>query len=176
MLQKSTHLCRIDQSQAEQTAFLHFKRRHNADKYPPHQSDTPTPKLYRQLGTHGFSLIELMVSLSIFMIVSLGALPLMISNMHLNQRNQVRNDSIAVASRWVDWLHTQSWRPTSTSALNVPDVAQAPDPIDSRFQYAIDCTQIVTVPANRRFDCDVTIDWTYRGQAHNYDTSTIIIE
>jgi prepilin-type N-terminal cleavage/methylation domain-containing protein len=173
MLQKSLQVCRFDQPQAEQAAFLHFKRRYNAQKSPPHQSNTPTPKPYRQLGTHGFSLIELMVAMSIFLIVSLGALPLMITNIHLNQRNQLRNEAFAVTSRWVDWLHAQHWRPTGTSLLNVPDVSLTNDGIDPGFQYAIDCTQAVV---NRRYNCNVSVNWSYRGQAYTYGTSTIIIE
>ena len=124
-------------------------------------------------NNHAFTLIELIVAMSIFMIVSLGALPLMISNMHLNQRTQMHNEAHAVASRWVDWLHAQDWRPTGTAPLVVPDVSQTTDSIDTRFQYAIDCTQITV---NRRFDCDVSVDWSYKGQVYSYDTSTIIIE
>lgn len=121
----------------------------------------------------GFTLVELMVAMAIFLIVSLGALPLMITNMHVNRRNQLRNEGIAIASRWVDWLHSKDWRPTGSSDLLVPDVAQTADTIDPRFNYAIDCSEAVT---NRRFDCRVDVSWAYHGSDYHYATSTVVIE
>ncbi|TYO99929.1 prepilin-type N-terminal cleavage/methylation domain-containing protein [Geothermobacter ehrlichii] len=124
-------------------------------------------------GDRGFTLIELMVAMVIFLIVSMGALPLMISNMHLNQRNAMRNVAIEVAGRWVEWLHSQKWRPTDTADLNVPDVAATADTIDPRFSYAINCNEVVN---DRRYDCRVTVTWNYRGQAYSYAVDTIVVE
>ncbi len=121
----------------------------------------------------GFTLVELLVAMVIFLIVSLGALPLMITNMHVNQRNAMRNEAIRVADRWIEWLHSQNWRPNSTAAMNVPDVGTTVDTFDPRFTYAIDCTQVV---ADRRFDCQVTVNWNYKGQAYSYAVDTIVIE
>lgn len=123
--------------------------------------------------SRGFTLVELLVSLAIFMIVSLGALPLMITNMHLNQRNQIRNQATAVTGRWIDWLHSQDHRPTGAAPLSVTDVNSTTDPLDSRFNYAIDCSQITV---NRRFDCAVSVTWNYRGESYSYAATTTIIE
>ena len=51
----------------------------------------------RQRATAGFTLVELMVSLVIFLVASMGLLPLLITNMQVNQDNYLHNQARRLA-------------------------------------------------------------------------------
>jgi prepilin-type N-terminal cleavage/methylation domain-containing protein len=117
----------------------------------------------RGRGSKGFSLVEVMVSLMIFVITSMGLLPLLITHMQVNYGNS---------------LHAQARRLTGEvmAELQVVDYAGlamiADDPLlvaNMAIQRHIE----QNLPQSDQSRITVTARWQQQGLTHAYQLQTI---
>ncbi len=114
-------------------------------------------------GNKGFSLVEVMVSLVIFLITSMGLLPLLITNMQVNHGNS---------------LHTQARRLAGEimAELQVVDYAGLAMIADEPLRIAnIAIQQQIeqNLPQLDQSRITVTARWQQRGRTHTYQLQTI---
>lgn len=112
---------------------------------------------------HGFSLVEVMVSLVIFLIASMGLLPLLMTNMQANQGNR---------------LHAQARRLTGEvmAELQVVDYSSLAFAAGESFLVGeLEVQQAVEadVPSTNQSRITVTALWQQQGQNHRYQLQTI---
>ena len=114
-------------------------------------------------GSKGVTLVEVMVSLVIFLIASLGLLPLLITNLQVNHGNRLH----AEARRLVGEVMAE---------LQVADYASLATVADESILIAdIEIQQQVeqNVPLLDQSRITVTARWQQRGQSHRYQLQTI---
>ena len=111
----------------------------------------------------GFSLVEVMVSLAIFLIASMGLVPLLLTGMRTGQRNA---------------LHGEARRLTgeAMAVLQVADYGALPafDGLpsgDGTVQLMHDVDEDVPEPGQTRLT--VTASWQAAGQLHRYQLQSI---
>jgi Tfp pilus assembly protein PilV len=115
------------------------------------------------MGKQGFSLVELLVSLLLFMLVSLGVLPLLITNLHGNTEVRLRGEAQRVAAEIMDRLQATPYRTLGGGEESVV-----------REGVVFTC-QIETAASggNDRRTVDLTVSWQYRGRNYSYTLSGI---
>jgi len=111
----------------------------------------------------GFSLIEMMIAMTLFAIVALGVYPLMWTSMQTNTRNGLHKTAENLSVRWMDSLIAQGYN-------NLANVSETSDPIDSNFT----CQVIVTTnAADDRKEILLTIRWSLGKNDYSYRVQTI---
>jgi len=112
---------------------------------------------------HGFTLTEVLVSLTIFLITSLGLLPLLVSGMHAGQGNALHGEARRLSGE-------------AMAALQVADFAALPafDGLPSAYGPIVVERSIASdTPAAGQALLTVTAHWENSGQAHRYQLQTI---
>ncbi|NJC87003.1 MAG: type II secretion system protein [Desulfuromonas sp.] len=115
---------------------------------------------YRQ---QGFSLVEVMVSLAIFLIASMGLVPLLLSGMRTGQRNALHGEARRLAGE-------------SMAALQVADYGALPAfdglPFGGGAIQVVNTVE-VDLPEAGQTRLTVTANWQAAGQTHRYLLQTI---
>ena len=114
-------------------------------------------------GESGFSLVEVMVAMVIFLVASMGLLPLLMTNMQANQGNA---------------LHAQARRLAGEAMATLQGVDYAILGLaggDSQLFEGIEIRQAVEedTPAQNQSRITVTALWQQRGHQHRYQLQTI---
>ncbi len=111
----------------------------------------------------GFSLVEVLVSLAIFLIASMGLLPLLLSGMRAGQHNTLHGEARRLAGEAMAVLQV-----TDYGALPAFDGLPAED-------GAIQLTQAVEsdAPESGQTRLTVTASWQTSGQLHSYQLQSI---
>jgi len=111
----------------------------------------------------GFSLVEVMVSLAIFLIASMGLMPLLLTSMHAGQRNALHGEARRLAGE-------------SMAVLQVADYGALPafDGLSSG-DGAIQVMNTVEddLPESGQTRLTVTASWQSVGQTHLYQLQAI---
>jgi len=112
---------------------------------------------------HGFTLVEVMVSLVIFLIASMGLLPLLLTNLQVNRGNSLH----AQASRLADEMMAELQVTDYASLASVPEEPIQFDDIeiDQRIER--------NLPLPDQSRITVTARWQQRGNRHSYQLQTI---
>lgn len=111
----------------------------------------------------GFSLVEVMVSMVIFLVASMGLLPLLMTNMQANQGNLLHAQARRLAGEAMAALQVVDYSLLDVAA---DDVLQAGD---------VEVRQVVEegAPGSNQSRITVTALWQQRGQQHRYQLQTI---
>ena len=125
----------------------------------PHKHHT----FLEKIGPRGFSLIELMIAMTLFAIVSLGVYPLMWTNILSNSKNSLRNGAETAAVRWMDTLSAQGYN-------GLTNVAETSDPLNTSYTYQV---VVTTNTVNDRKDVRLTIRWSLGSRNYNYSVETV---
>ena len=119
--------------------------------------------LFQRRGSKGFTLVEVMVSLMIFMIASMGLLPLLMTNLQTNHGNSRQAQAQRLAGERM-------------AELQVTDYAALAMLADDPFLIAgFELRQQVelNVPQPDQSRITVTASWQERGRSHRYQLQTI---
>lgn len=118
---------------------------------------------YSTGGDHGFSLVEVLVSLVIFLVASMGLLPLLMSNMQANQGNRLHAQARRLAGEAMAQLQVIDYSSLALAAG------------DSVLVGALEVQQEVEedVPSTNQSRITVTALWQLKGQNHRYQLQTV---
>jgi len=111
----------------------------------------------------GFTLTEVLVALTIFLITSLGLLPLLLGGMHAGQRNTLHSEARRLAGE-------------ALAALQVVDYSALPafDGLPSSYGPIVVERRIESDTPEAGQTClTVTAFWKAVGQGHSYQLQTI---
>jgi len=111
----------------------------------------------------GFTLVEVMVSLVIFMVVSMGLLPLLWANMRANQDNALHAKARRLAGQVITELQVIDYSRLATEG----DRVFVFDDIEIRQSIAPD------VPARNQSRVTVSAHWQQQGRSCRYPLQTI---
>lgn len=117
----------------------------------------------RPCRQRGFTLVELLVSLTIFLIVSMGLLPLLHGGMRANLRNALHGEARRLAGE-------------AMAVLQVADYAALPDfdGLASRGGAILLTRRIeADIPAAGQTRLTVTATWQTAGQRHRYQLQAL---
>jgi len=115
-----------------------------------------------QRRERGFSLVEVMVAMVIFLIASMGLLPLLMTNMQANQGNFLHAQARRLAGEAMAMLQVVDY-----SLLGLVDAVQQVGDVEIRQAVEED------IPALNQSRITVTALWLQRGQEHRYQLRTI---
>lgn len=117
----------------------------------------------RRYGQKGFSLIEVLVSLAIFLVAGMGLMSLLLTGMLVGQRNVLHGEARRLAGEAMTALQIVSY-----------DTLPAFDGLPSG-EGAIQVLRTVEsdVPESGQTRLTVTASWQRAGQEHNYQLQTI---
>lgn len=110
----------------------------------------------------GFTLVEVMVSLVIFLVASMGLLPLLLSNMQVNQGNSLHAQARRLAAAAMAELQVVDYS-LLTDLESVPLLIGK---IEVRQTIEPDLPQV------GQSRLTVTAHWQQRGQSHDYQLQT----
>lgn len=126
----------------------------------------------------GFTLIEVLVSLTIFAVALLGMLAAMINIKEVNTKNMIRDEAIKASQEIFNDLRNSSY-------VGIGNIGSTPcDPTDNStsftrqlrsFNILFGRTDVVTTSGNMK-QVDLTLCWDYKGKLYTYKTSTLIRE
>ena len=111
----------------------------------------------------GFTLVEVMVSLVIFLVASMGLLPLLVGNLQANQNNHLHNQARRYASEVMAGLQVLDYAELPL----VDDVTRDIDRITLHQEVALD------QPAEDQCRLTVTASWQLQGRAHHYQLQAV---
>lgn len=111
----------------------------------------------------GFTLVELLVAMAIFLVASMGLLPLLLSNMQLNHNNALHSRAQRLAGEAM----------ASLQALEYPRLL-AVDAQPRRYG-AIELQREVDIdtPRSGQVRITVTAHWQQRGRVHRYQLQAL---
>jgi prepilin-type N-terminal cleavage/methylation domain-containing protein len=111
----------------------------------------------------GFTLIEVMVSLVIFLIASMGLLPLLITNLQVNHGNSLHAQARRLAGEMMAELQVIDYASLAAVAVEPLSVAE------------IEILQQVeqNMPQRDQSIITVTARWQQQGRIHEYQLQTI---
>jgi prepilin-type N-terminal cleavage/methylation domain-containing protein len=117
----------------------------------------------KQTCQSGFSLVELMVSLAIFLIASMGLMSLLLTGMRVGQRNVLHGEARRLAGEAMTALQTVAY-----------DTLPAFDGLPSG-EGAIQVLRTVEndVPETGQTRLTVTAGWQVAGQDYNFQLQTL---
>jgi prepilin-type N-terminal cleavage/methylation domain-containing protein len=119
--------------------------------------------IYGRHRQHGFSLVEVLISLAIFLIASMGLVPLLLTGMRASQRNALYGEARRLTGE-------------AMVALQVADYESLPvfDGLPS-WQGRIHLSSSVEsdVPAPGQSRLTVIASWQTAGETHRYQLQTI---
>ncbi len=115
----------------------------------------------------GFSIVELMVALLLFMVAVLGLAPLLTSNMHADARNQLRAEARDVAMEKMDWLQALEFE---DSELDVGKSTKNPR---GNFRVETTVSANTGTTSDKQKKITVLVEWPYKGRTYNYQLVTV---
>jgi prepilin-type N-terminal cleavage/methylation domain-containing protein len=117
--------------------------------------------IYRKMG--GFTLVELMVSLVIFLVASMGLLPLLVTNLQVNQGNTLHGQARRLAGEAMARMqvidYAQLGTLTSFPALHG----------SIELEHTVETDQ----PRPGLSRLTVTAQWEQAGRQHSYQLQTL---
>ena len=114
-------------------------------------------------GAKGFSLVEVMVSLVIFMVTSMGLLPLLINGLQVNHDNSMHAQARRLAGEAMAQLQVVDY----ANLVMVPDEPLLAGDIELQQQVE------ENTPVFDQSRITVTARWQKRGKTHRYQLQTI---
>lgn len=117
----------------------------------------------KQSWQNGFSLVEVMISLAIFLIASLGLMSLLLTGMRVGQRNVLHGEARRLAGEAMTVLQTADYH-----ALPAFDGVPSGE---GEIQLLRTVESDLPEPGQTRLT--VTASWQRAGQEHNYQLQTI---
>lgn len=114
-------------------------------------------------GAKGFSLVEVMVSLVIFMVVSMGLLPLLINGLQVNHDNSLHAQARRLAGEAMAQLQVIDY----ANLVMIPDEPLLAGDIELQQQVE------ENIPAFDQSRITVTARWQRQGRTHRYQLQTI---
>ena len=114
-------------------------------------------------GDKGFTLVEVMVSLVIFMVTSMGLLPLLINGLQVNHDNSMHAQARRLAGEAMAQLQVVDY----ANLVMVPDEPLLAGDIELRQQVEDN------TPVFDQSRITVTARWQKRGKTHRYQLQTI---
>lgn len=112
---------------------------------------------------HGFTLTEVLISLTLFLITSMGLLPLLVTGLRAGPRNALHGEARRLSSE-------------AMAALQIADFAMLPafDGLPSDYgRIVIERTVESDTPMVGQALLTVTARWETGGQAHRYQLQSI---
>ena len=119
--------------------------------------------IYRGKGNRGFTLVEVMVSLLIFLIASMGLLPLLIATLQVNHGNSLHAQARRLAGEVMAELQVADYASLTMLADQPLLVA------DIEIQQQIE----QNLPLLEQSRITVTASWQQQGRVHRYQLQTI---
>jgi prepilin-type N-terminal cleavage/methylation domain-containing protein len=113
-------------------------------------------------GDNGFTLVEVMVSLVIFLIASMGLLPLLINNLQVNHGNSLHAQARRLAGEVMAELQVVDY-------ACLPMVAAAPTVAQIEVLHQVE----QNTPRPEQSRLTVTARWQQQGRTHDYRLQTI---
>jgi len=114
-------------------------------------------------GTKGFSLVEVMVSLVIFMVVSMGLLPVLMTGLQANSDNSLHAQARRLAGEAMAQLQVIDY----ANLVMIPDEPLLAGDIELQQQVE------ENIPAFDQSRITVTARWQQQGRTHRYQLQTI---
>jgi prepilin-type N-terminal cleavage/methylation domain-containing protein len=114
-------------------------------------------------GQKGFSLVEVMISLAIFLIASMGLMSLLLTGMRVGQRNVLHGEARGLAGEAMTILQTADYDtlPAFDGLLSGAGTIQLLRTVES------------DLPESGQTRLTVTASWQRAGQEHHYQLQTI---
>ena len=118
----------------------------------------------------GFSLVEVLVAMTIFSIVSLATSTLMTGSLAMIAQNAIGSEAIGIAQGRIE------------AARNIPDdmlintnVCPSNTVKSSKgtTTFTLVCTVLADTPTTGTKTIRITVNWNYKGKAKSYATETI---
>lgn len=111
----------------------------------------------------GFTLVEVMVSLVIFMVASMGLLPLLLTNLQVNRGNSLHAQAQRLAGQVM----------TELQVVDYASLAMVPD--EPLLAGEIELAQRIDrdLPRPEQSTITVTVRWQQQGRSHSYQLQTI---
>ncbi|KAA0259348.1 type II secretion system protein [Deferribacter autotrophicus] len=111
---------------------------------------------------NGFTLIELIVALTIFLIAFLGLIPLLIKQVDANKMNHLRNVAVNIAQEKIDSLSVIDFNSLANSMDNVS--------VDNNvYQVTTDVIDLNTYQKQ----INVTVSWKYKSKDYRVSMSLV---
>ncbi|MGE0823618.1 MAG: prepilin-type N-terminal cleavage/methylation domain-containing protein [Candidatus Binatia bacterium] len=117
----------------------------------------------------GFSLIEVLVAMVIFSIVSLATNSLVLHSMAAISDNSLASEAIAVAQSRIERMRTMPYNAIDSTACVPNSVTSS----KGHTTFTVVCQVYADTPAVGLKKIRVTINWTYKGVSKSYATETI---
>jgi len=114
----------------------------------------------------GFTLVEVLVSLTIFMIACMGLVPLLLGGMRAGQRNAVHGDARRMAGEAMAVLQSADY-----GSLPAYDSLQS---VAGGMRLSRDVESDVPAPGQTRLT--VTVTWQMAGQEHRYQLKSLRVQ
>ena len=114
-------------------------------------------------GIAGFTLVEVMVALVIFMIASMGLLPLLITNLQVNHGNSLHTQARHVAGEVMAQLQV----------IDYAGLTMVPDELLSVAGVEIQKQIEQNVPQLDQSRITVRTNWQQHGRSYHYQLQTI---
>jgi len=111
----------------------------------------------------GFTLVEVMMSLVIFLIASMGLLPLLLTNLQVNHDNSLHARARRLADMTMAELQVIDY--ASLAFIPVEPVQFEKVDIDRQIEW--------NLPQPNQSRITVTARWQLRGRSHSYQLQTI---
>mgnify|MGYP001419386477 CR=1 FL=1 len=106
----------------------------------------------------GFTLMEVMMSMTIFLIASMGLLPLLLTNLQVNRNNSLHGQAQRLAGEAMANLQFHDFEKLGELNGQVTQVG----PIEVRREIASD------TPGDGQSQMTVVASWQQRGRVHSY--------
>ncbi|PLX80967.1 MAG: hypothetical protein C0614_07050 [Desulfuromonas sp.] len=106
----------------------------------------------------GFTLAEVMISMTIFLIASMGLLPLLITNIQVNRNNNLHGQAQRLAGEVMTSLQLHDFEQLSELDGQVTQAG----PIEIRREIISD------TPGDGQSQMTVVASWQQRGRIHSY--------
>ncbi len=115
------------------------------------------------IGEKGFTLVEVMVSLLIFMVASMGLLPLLITNLQVNHGNSLRAQAQRLVGEVMAELQVVDYASLTVIANEPVLVANV------EIQQEVEQNR----PQLNQSRITLTANWQQQGRNHRYQLQTI---
>lgn len=119
-------------------------------------------------NTAGFTIIELLVSIVIFVVILMAMASFSTLLIRTQGANEVRNTVVKTA---LDKLHQTDFLPFSSTLTNSSGFFQVRD---SSIPYTVSFS--TSTPVANMKKIDETIIYTYRGKSHSFTLLTIVLK
>ena len=126
------------------------------------------PSAYR--NDHGFSLIEVLVSLLVTLLVFVALMQTAMISINSNMRNVLRDEAVAVAGAQMNQMRSIPYKSLAvgaTSAAVTRSLRNIPT-----FNYTV--TQSVTALGSDDKQVNITVSWQWKNKSYTHSIGTIL--